>query len=376
MEKRDILISFFLPSLHGGGAERVIVNLAKGFSAKKIHVDLVLAKAEGPYLVELPKEVRVIDLKSSRVSTSLPKLIRYLKREKPNVMISSLSHANIVAILANKFARTNTKIVVREDSTLSLSSTNSSSLKGRIIPFLVKIFYRWADVIIAVSEGVKEDLIKSAGLSSDKIKVIYNPVITPELFEKTKEPVPHPWFAPKEPPIILGVGRLTKSKDFGTLMKAFSLIRKDIKARLVILGEGEERRNLENITKNLGIENDVWLPGFVNNPYKFMSKASVFVLSSIFEGLSTVIIEAMACGTTVVSTDCESGPREILEDGKYGKLVPVGDYMAMAQAIEEILTGKVRYEVPKSVLEQYTLEFSLNQYIKLLFENGIYKYEE
>lgn len=369
-------IAFFLPSLAGGGAERVAVNLIKELYTKKISVDLVLAKAEGPYLSELPKEVRVIDFKKSRVSVSLPKLIRYLKREKPIAMISSLSHANIVAILANKIAMTNTKIVVREDNTLSLSSANSSSLKGRIIPFLVKIFYRWADVIIAVSEGVKEDLIKTAGLPSYKIKVIYNPVITPELFEMAKEPVSHNWFGPSEPPVILGVGRLTKQKDFATLISAFSLIRKDINARLVILGEGEERRNLENSTKNFGIENDVWLPGFVNNPYKFMSKASVFVLSSIFEGLPTVVVEAMACGTTVVSTDCKSGPGEILEDGKYGKLVPVGDYVVMAQAIEEILTGKIRYEVPKSVLEQYTLEFSLNQYIKLLFKNGIYKYEE
>jgi glycosyltransferase involved in cell wall biosynthesis len=369
MSDKNGKITFFLPSLEGGGAERVIVNLAREFSAKKIIVDLVLAKAEGPYLSEVPKEVRVIDLNSSRVLKSLPKLISYLKKERPGALVSSLNHANIVAILAGKLARTDTKIIVREDNTLSLSFANSSSLKARIILFLVRIFYRWADLIIAVSEGVKDDLVNFAKLSPDKIKVIYNPVITPELFQKVKEPVSHKWFGLKELPVILGAGRLTKQKDFPTLIKAFSLVYQELDARLVILGEGEERQNIEKLAKDLGVSEYLWMPGFIDNPYKFMSKASVFVLSSIYEGFANVLAEALACGVPIVSTDCENGPREILEDGKYGKLVPVGDYLAVSEAIEEIITGKVSYRVPQFVLEKYSIKSALDQYINLLFES-------
>jgi glycosyltransferase involved in cell wall biosynthesis len=376
MEKRDLKISFFLPSLHGGGAERVVVNLIKEFAKKGISVDLVLANAKGPYLREIPKEVKIFDLKSRRVHFALPKLVRYFKKEKPEIFVSSLSHANIVSIIAKKIARSKTKLFLREDTTLSLAYYNSKSFKTKIMPFLMKLLYPYSDLVIAVSKGIKDDLEKFAKLPENKIKVIYNPIITQDLFIKAKEPVDHPWFAPDSPPVILGVGRLTKAKDFPTLLKAFALVRKEIDSRLVILGEGDDRKSLEKLSKDLDIEEYLWMPGFVDNPYKYMSKASVFVLSSIYEGLPTVLVEALALSCPVVSTDCPSGPDEILENGKYGKLVPVGDHIAMAQAIEEILTGKVHYMVPKSVLEQYTLEFSSNQYIKLLFENVTYKYEE
>jgi len=333
MNSHQEKVAFFLPSLEGGGAEKVVVNLIKEFVKREIKVELVLASAKGPYLNELPKEVRIIDLKSSRVIFSIPKLISYLREEKPDIFISSLSHANLVSIISKKIARSKTKLFLREDNTLSLVFYNSKSFKIKFIPFLMKILYPYADLVIAVSDGVKDDLVGFAKLSPDKIKVIYNPVITPELFQKAMEPVSHPWFAPNSPPVILGVGRLTKQKDFPTLLKVFALVRKEIDSRLVILGEGEERKNLEKLAKELGIEEFLWMPGFVDNPYKYMSKASVFVLSSIYEGLPTVLIEALALGCQVVSTDCKSGPREILDDGKSGKLVPVGDVIAMKEAI-------------------------------------------
>ena len=201
------------------------------------------------------------------------------------------------------------------------------------MPWLMKIFYPRADGVVAVSKGVADDLAVVIGLPRERITVIYNPVVTPELLQKAQEPIDHPWFHPGEPPVILGVGRLTKQKDFPTLIQAFALVRKERPARLIILGEGEDRYELEELIRKLGIASDVDMPGFVDNPYKYMAYSTVFVLSSAWEGLPTVLIEAMACGCPVVSTNCHSGPAEILENGKYGKLVAVGDAAGLAEAM-------------------------------------------
>ncbi len=367
MKNHQARVAFFLPSLHGGGAERVVVNLIKESVKKGISVELVLANAKGPYLSEIPKEVEIFDLKSTRVLFALPKLVRYFKKERPEIFVSSLSHANIISVIAKKIARAKTKLFLREDNMLSLVYLNSKSLKIKTMPFLMRVFYPYSDLIIAVSKGVKDDLVRFAKLPEYKIEVVYNPIITPDLFTKAKGPVDHPWFAPNSAPVILGVGRLTRQKDFSTLLKAFAIVRKEIDSRLVILGEGEERKNLEKLAKDLGIQEDVWLPGFVENPYKYMSKASVFVLSSIYEGLPTVLVEALVLGCPVVSTNCPSGPSEILENGKYGKLVPVGDYQALADALISYLKGNIHYSISHEILSKYTLEISVNEYIKAVF---------
>lgn len=238
-------VALFLPSLRGGGAERVMVNLARGFSEKGLEVDLVLAKAEGPYLSEVPAGVRVIDLHSSRVLASLPGLVRYLRRERPQAILSTLDHANIVALWARKLARVPNRLVVRVATNLSQSASNTSSARGRLMPRLIHKFYPWADAVVAISQGVADDLVKTARLSRERIQVIYNPVVTPEILEKAEEPLNHPWFAPGEPPVILSAGRLTKQKDYPTLIRAFALVRRERPARLMILGEGEERPKLE-----------------------------------------------------------------------------------------------------------------------------------
>jgi len=359
-------LALFLPSLRGGGAERVMVNLARGFVERGLQVDLVLARAEGPYLSQVPKEVRVVDLGAQRVLHSLPGLVRYLREERPQAMLSALNHANIVAIWAKLLARVKTRLVVSERTTLSRSTENASSIRVKFIPFLVKAFYPYADVVVAVSRGVAEDLIARIGLTAEKIKVIYNPVVTPELFTKAEEPLDHPWFRPGEPPVILGVGRLTKPKDFPTLIRAFALVRKERPARLMILGEGEERPNLEALVRELGLEEDVALPGFVENPYKYMKRAAVFVLSSRWEGLPTVLIEAMALGTPVVATDCPSGPAEILEGGKWGRLVPVGDINALSESILAALEGAHPAKGVGSSLSTFTLESVIEQYLVVL----------
>ncbi|RTH32330.1 glycosyl transferase [Thermus scotoductus] len=351
-------LALFLPSLRGGGAERVMVHLARGFAERGFQVDLVLAKAEGPYLAEVPPSVRVVDLRASRVLFSLPGLVRYLRKERPHALLSALDHANVIVCLAHRLARVPSRLVISEHNTLSASRPQNA--RGRLLPWFMRWTYPWADAVIAVSQGVAEDLIHLTGLPREKIQVIYNPVVTPELFAKAREPLDHPWLASGEPPVILGVGRLTEQKDFPTLIRAFALVRAQRPARLMILGEGELRPQLEALVHELGLQDDVALPGFVENPYAYMARAAVFVLSSRREGFGNVLVEAMACGTPVVSTDCPSGPREILDHGKYGRLVPVGDVKSLAESILKAMDEPPYRDLSR--VAEFTLEKSLERY--------------
>ena len=362
-------VALFLPSLRGGGAERVMVNLARGFYDQGINVDLVLAKAEGPYLSEVPAGVRVIDLHSSRVLFSLPGLVRYLRRERPQAILSAMDHANIVAIWARKLSGVPCRVVVSVHSTLSRALTNNPNLRGYLMPNLIRIFYPWADTVVAVSNGVAEDFANITRLPRESIKVIYNPIVIPELLEKAKEAVEHPWFSRGEPPVILSVGRLTKAKDYPTLIRAFALVRRKYPARLMILGEGEERAKLEALTQELGLQDDISLPGFVDNPYAYMARAAVFVLSSAWEGFGNVLVEAMAVGTPVISTDCPSGPAEILENGRWGKLVPVGDVEELTKAIMITLRDPNHPDVAKRA-QDFRIEKQVQNYLKVLLNDN------
>jgi glycosyltransferase involved in cell wall biosynthesis len=358
-------LAIFLMDLDGGGAERVMINLARGFAEQGLKVDLVLVKPEGPYLSQLSPKVRVIKLESSRLILSLPSLVRYLKQEKPPVLISALEDTNIVALWARNLASVSTKVVVTVHNHLSREAENATNLKRRLTPQFVKWFYSWADSIVAVSQGVAKNLV-DMGLPSEKIEVIYNPIVTPELSEKLQESLNHPWFLPGQPPVILGVGRLQKQKDFPTLIHAFAKVRQQQPLRLMILGEGSERSNLESLVQELGIAKDVVFPGFVANPYAYMAQAAVLVLSSAWEGFGNVLVEALAAGTPIVSTDCESGPAEILANGQYGKLVPVGNAEDMAKAIAAILEDTPDGEVLKQRANEFSLEKALTKYGKLL----------
>jgi glycosyltransferase involved in cell wall biosynthesis len=320
----------------------MMVNLARGFTGEGYQVDLVLARAEGPYLTMVPEGVRIVDLGSRRVLYSLPGLVSYLNRERPVAMLSTPNHANIIAILARRAVKRPIRLAIREANMASIGSANAINLREKFMPYLMRFFYPWADVIIAVSHGVAEDLIKEIGVPKDKVTVIYNPVVTPQLFERADEKLKHPWFAPGEPPVIVAVGRLTEQKDFTTLIRAFSRVRRDRPARLMILGEGNERPYLEALALELGVAQDVAMPGFEDNAYRYMKGAAVFVLSSRWEGFPNVLAEALALGAPVVSTDCPSGPAEILEGGRWGKLVAVEDAEAMASAIMASMEGDRR----------------------------------
>jgi glycosyltransferase involved in cell wall biosynthesis len=360
-------LAIFVPSVRGGGAERVMLNLAQGIAERGYAVDLVLAQAEGPYLAEVPESVPVVDLKSSRVLTSLPALVRYLQRERPEAMLSVMNYANIVALWARRLAGIPTRVVVSVHNTLSCSAQHASSRRDRLMPQLIRRFYPWADGIVAVSKGVGDDLAQVAGLPCERIRVIYNPVVTPELREKAQAPLEHPWLAAGEPPVLLAVGRLTAQKDFRTLIQAFAQVRQTHLARLLILGEGEDRPVLEALVRQIGLERDVSLPGFVDNPCAYMARASLFVLSSRWEGLPTVLIEALYCGVPLISTDCPSGCREILADGQYGQLVPVGDATALARAIEASLGGET-VRPSRESWHPFEIKAVVNQYINVLLE--------
>ncbi|MBZ8179103.1 glycosyltransferase [Oscillatoria salina] len=358
-------VAIFLSSLEGGGAERVMLNLAEGFCKNGLGVDLILVKREGSYLTQIPANVKVINLEKKRLLQSLPALVNYLKKERPLAVLSALEDTNLVALGAKFFSGVSTQVVVTVHNTLSQESRNATSLKRKIIPYVVSWFYPWADAVIAVSQGVAKDLTK-LGLRSRNLKVIYNPIVTPQMKAKIQQPPEHSWLAPGEPPVILGVGRLTKQKDFSTLIEAFAKVRQQQPARLIILGEGAERLPLETLAQKLGVAKDLDFPGFVDNPYAYMAGAAVLVLSSAWEGFGNVLVESMLAGTPVVSTNCESGPAEILANGKYGKLVPVGDSEAMAKAIAQTLAESPDSKLLQKRALDFSLEKALSQYQQLL----------
>ena len=358
-------LAIFLTSLDGGGAERSMVNLMKGLVDRGIDLDVVLVKREGPFVPLIPSEARIIDFGGKRLIASVFDLVNYLNTEKPSALLSSLEDTNVVAIIAKKLAKVTVRLAVNVQNTVSQEFRYGTSLKKRLAPLIVRLFYPQADVIVPVSEGVAQDLI-SLGLPPQLIKVIHNPVVTPELKQKATEPIEHPWFAPNQPPVILAVGRLDKQKDFPTLIQAFALVRPKNPAKLMILGEGSDRSSLESLIQELGLEEDIALPGFVDNPYAYMANADVFVLSSLYEGLPTVLIEALAGGTPVIATDCPSGPREILDNGNYGKLVTIGDTQEIATAILSTLASNSDRELNKQRAEEFSLEKSVAKYCQLL----------
>lgn len=357
-------IAFFLPNLHGGGAERVAVNLLKGMSSQNIALDLVLATAEGPYLNQVPDGVRVVNLSAGRVIKAILPLSKYLRQNQPLALLSHLDHANVVALLARKLARTQTRLVVVEHNTMS--SDKSKFIRAKFVPPLMKLLYPSADAIVGVSTGVSRDLELQLGLPEGKVITIYNPVVDDELIAKSKADLNHPWFQNEEVPVFLAVGRLTQQKDFSTLLEAFAILRKKKHARMIILGEGESRSELEALIACLGISEDVSLPGFVENPYAYLSRATAFILSSRWEGLPTVLIEAMVCGCPVISTDCPSGPDEILESGKYGNLVPVGNVVAMSKAMLQVLEIPVDRNMVVQRGMFFTFKKSISEYLTLL----------
>lgn len=359
-------IAFFLPSVVGGGAEKVFITLINQLTRMGVNIDLVLVKAHGVHLKNLPDCVRVVDLNCSRTIFSIFKLAAYLSESQPIAILSAMEHTNVVAILAQKISRSRARVIVSVHTILSVDQQNSPYFIHRFTKYWIKPFYKFAYSVVAVSEGVALDLIKLINLSPSKVRVIYNPIVTADLLAKSKEATNHEWFKPGCPPVIVAVGRLTEAKDFPTLIRAFDLLRAQMLCRLIILGEGEERSNLEHLILKLNLSDNVLMPGFVDNPFSYMKEASLFVLSSRWEGFGNSLAEAMACGTPVVSTDCPCGPAEILENGRWGCLVPVGDQVALANAMHSQLSSCLPDGAAARIFKRFNEETIALDYLQVL----------
>jgi glycosyltransferase involved in cell wall biosynthesis len=359
-------LALFLATSGHSGVDRIMRNLVPEFARFGLRIDLLKVKGHGPYWEELPHGVRIVDLGASHVNTALPALVRYLRRNRPEALLSDKDKVNRTALIARALARVGTRVAVRIGTTVSKNLERRGWWARSTQMASIRLFYRHADGILTPSEGAAEDLAGIAGLPVEAVTVVPSPVLTDRFEAMAEEAVDHPWLKPGEPPVILGVGELCARKDFATLLKAFAELRRDRPCRLIIGGEGRQRDKLLLLAHDLGISDDVDLPGFLANPYAYMRRAKVFALTSICEGLGLVLIEAMACGTPVVSTDCPSGPREVLGGGRYGSLAPVGDSSALAAKIAGMLDSPTSPEALREATAPYTVTNSARQYLNAL----------
>ena len=363
-------IALFLPHLGGGGAERVMLNLACGFVEQGYSVDMVLSSADGEYLHELDPRVQLVDLGARRVATSLPALIKYLRKRRPSAMLSTQSHANVIALIAGSFPGVETRLIVRDTESPVGASARRRTLWMRLIGLLARIWYPKADCIIAVCGDLKQQIANERSVPLEKISVIYNPIRFDRILERAREPAGHKWLDKPTATVLVSIGRLDEQKDFTSLIRAFQIVRGEMDAKLVIVGEGPLRRQLTDLADSLGLSDDIDFPGFVSNPYAYLSRADAFILSSLWEGLPNALLEALAVGTPIVATDCETGPREILRGGQDGILVPKGDPVALAEGIRMSLMTSKRAPAASKSLQRFEFRSVIEQYLALLCPNN------
>ncbi len=360
-------IAIFTPNLGGGGAERTVLDMAAGIVRYGTPVDVVVVNAVGPLLDSVPAGVRLIELKAFRVEVCHFSLLRYLVRRRPKALISTLFDADIVALGVKKYLHRDFKLIVRTTSTTAQAMIH--------LPFKARVsirLWRWllpaADAVVANSVGVAEDLRSCVrDIDRTSLRRIHGAVVWPYIAEKAREALHHPWFDGTSP-VLLAAGRLVPYKGYETTLRAFAEVVKARPARLVILGEGPDRARLKALTDTLKIGGLVDFAGYQANPFAYMARAAVFVHASSLEGLPNVLIQAMACGTPVVSTDCPCGPREILAGGKWGPLVPMGDWRALAAAISRTLDAQPDRDALVAAAERYDGQSSVDQYMELLRE--------
>lgn len=406
-------ISIYIRSVESGrGAERVAVNVARGLAERGYRVDF-LVEEDGDWLTrDLLAQCPDIDVVNLRDVTTggtgrdhvlrlvalalhllaaprnllasrtagigpvakvlykhrppIAALLRHLQTAQPKALLSFLNYPNAVVLLTTRLHRGRTRFVVSVRNHMSVAAANNESRWVRSVPDLMRsLFYR-ADAVIVPSEGVAADVSAITGLLRERIAVIYNPVFRPELVELAEQPVNHPWLQGDGCPVVMGSGKFKMQKDFPTLLRAFAMVRAERPARLIVLGEGEDEANLRALAHDLGIAGDVDFPGHVRNPFAYYRRASVFVLSSQWEGLPNALIEAMACGCPVVSTDCPSGPEEILQGGAHGPLVPVGSAEAMAAAILDTLANPPARRQLVERARQFSLDVAVPQFEAVL----------
>jgi glycosyltransferase involved in cell wall biosynthesis len=342
-------LAIFLATSGQSGVDRAARNLIPELARRGYAIDLLQVRRHGPHLEQVPAGVRVIDLGHSHVYACLLAVARYLRRNRPALLLTDKDRVNRTGLFARWLARTfSTRIVFWIGTPASSELAHRSAFTRWSRRFWLRVLYPRAHRMIADSPGVKQDYADYAGIDPAKIAVVPRPVVPAALFERGEPRPDHPWFAPGQPPVVLGVGELSDGKDWPTLLRAFAGLRRLRDCRLVIVGKGPRLRDLQALAEQLGVGRDVHFTGFRKDVYRFMNHAAVLALTSRREGLSFVLIEAMACGVPVVSTDCPTGPRAVLQDGRYGALVPVGDATKLCAALH----ASLERPLPASTLQE------------------------
>ena len=364
------VIALFMPNLQCGGAERVAVNLANSFARRGYVVDMVLLSATGEFLADLLPEVGVVDLQVKRMRGAMLPTIRYLREARPAAVLACMWPLTVVALWARTLSRVPMRVVVAEHTTWSRDEIARSPWGRWKVATTMHRTFSGAEGIVSVSLGAADDLARFANLDRKSITVVYNPVtVDAAPIASTHLSVAGWCTGPARK--VLAVGTLAPVKDFVTLLSAFAQLRQRFDARLLILGEGKCRGALEAQVRHLGIEASVFMPGFVKDTAPYYQQADVHVLSSRAEGLPTVIIEALAAGTPVVSTDCQWGPSEILDGGRFGRLVPVGDVAALAVAMGESLSETHDHMALIARGREFSIDRAVGHYLDLLLPQSI-----
>lgn len=350
-------VCFYIADLSGGGAEKVFLNLIN-YVAKQGHsIDLLLHQKKGPNLSSLDSSVTVKDLGVERAREAVFELARYLKKQDPDIAISTLSQCNFALILARLLSRIQTKLIVREANSFRAQRDHLSPIRMMFERLTAGILYRFANRILVNSKGSREELSEATWIDKNRIDILPNPLDLMTIRRQARKEVPDriQQFV-NSSPFVVAAGRLEKAKGFDLLIKSFAAMGNK-KARLVIMGEGNCRTELDKLIHRLQMQKRILLAGFVNNPYPVMEKADLFVLSSRYEGMPNVLLEAMALGKPIVATDCPSGPAELLQDGRYGRLVPVGQVNDFAQAMND----KIGKNCKKEDREHYINQFDITK---------------
>jgi len=360
-------LAIFISFSGDGGVERMVMNLLREFCRHEIDIDLLTIRAQSRHLQQIDERIRWLPFKSKHSLTSVPELAGYLKKHRPAAMLAVKDRAGRAAVLARRISGIKTRLAIRLGTNLSAALAHKPSWQRWSRTWPMPLVYRGTDQIIAISRGVAEDAHRLTGLPMNRIEVIRNPVITDSLARLAAEPAPHAWLgSDRACPVIMGAGRLTRQKDFPTLLRAFALLRRQRSLRLIVLGDGRDRTALEALAHDLGIEDDLLLPGFQRNPYHWLAGADLFVLSSLWEGSGNVLTEAMALGVPVVSTDCPSGPGEMLQNGRIAPLVPISDSNALAEAMESVLLAPPEKHLLYEAVKEYQVETSALHYLETL----------
>lgn len=359
-------LAIFAATSGHSGVDRIFANLIPAISEQGVQVDLLGIENHGPVLESLPDGVRYLRFPVRHVVSALPYLVSYLRKARPVVLLSDKDRVNRLAWLARSLSGVKSRLAFRIGTTVSQNLASRGWLDRTIQTKSMRFLYRHADHILVPSKGVADDLSEYARLPRSAISVVPNPVVRSDMVRLASLKTDHPWFDVDSTPNILGVGELSARKDFATLIRAHARLTKRMDCRLVILGEGRRRERLLQLARDLGTEDRVSLPGFVANPYPYMSRADVFALTSHWEGLGIVLVEALALGTPAVACDCPSGPREVLDGGRHGPLVPIGDDAALADALEALLRKRPDRANLAQAASPYTVEASARAYLSAL----------